>query len=96
MGQLLLEFKAFLVKTNALAVAVGITLGLAVVALVNGVIACFITPLIDKVLPGNLGGGFSIWVFRVGDFVSVAINFVVIALVLFAIGKMFMKEEKKA
>ena len=96
MGSMLAEFKAFLLKTNALAIAVGITLGLAVGQLVNGVIACFIQPLINKILPGDVGGGFTIWVFKFGDFIGIAINFVVIAWVLFMVSKIFMKEEKKA
>lgn len=93
---LLAEFKAFLTKSNAIAIAIGIIVGMAFKDFVDGVIACFIKPLIDKVLPGDFGGGVTVWVFRVGDFLTIAVNFLVIMWVLFLLSKALLKEEKKA
>jgi large conductance mechanosensitive channel len=91
-----MEFAAFLKKTNALAVAIGITLGLAVKDVVDGVVACFIQPIIGLASFGGGGWGLRIWIFEVGRFIGICVNFVIIAWVLFMISKWFLKEEKKA
>ena len=92
----LAEFSAFLKKTNALAVAIGICLGLAVKDVVDGVVVCFIQPIIGLVSFGGGGWGLRLWIFEVGRFIGICINFVIIAWVLFMISKWFLKEEKKA
>ena len=94
MNKLLDEFKAFLVKTNAFALAIAVVVGFAVKELVDGIVACFVKPLIDKVLPGDMGQGLTLWVFRVGDFVTIAINFVIIMWVVFMLSKVFIREKK--
>ena len=87
-------FVAFLKKTNAAQVAIGIAVGLAVVELVNGIMRCFVTPLLGLLgSKENFGGSFQIWVFKVGDFIGIAINFVAVMVVLYLLGKMFIKEE---
>ena len=93
---LLAQFAEFLRKTNALAVAIGICLGLAVKDVVDGVVACFIQPIIDLVKISDGPWGFRLWIFEIGRFIGVCINFVIIAWVLFLISKWFIKEEKKA
>ena len=86
-------FIAFMKKANAITVAIGIAVGLAVVQLVNGVMDCFIKPLLALV-GGNSGyGSFTIWVFKVGEFIGVLINFVAVMLVLYVLGKLFLKDE---
>jgi large conductance mechanosensitive channel len=90
------QFAEFLRKTNALAVAIGICLGLAVKDVVDGVVACFIQPIIALVKIGGDGGwGLQIWIFQVGRFLGIVVNFLIIAWVLFLISKWFIKEEKK-
>ena len=91
---LLGEFVAFLKKVNAAQIAIGIAVGVAVVELVNGIMACFIKPLL-ALLGGkdSYGGSFKIWVFEVGNFIGIAINFIAVMLVLFILGKAFVKEE---
>jgi large conductance mechanosensitive channel len=88
------QFAEFLRKTNALAVAIGICLGIAVKQVVDGVVACFIQPILDIVNTGD-GPGFNIWKFQVGRFIGIVINFLIVAWVLFLIAKWFIKEEKK-
>ena len=87
-------FVAFLKKTNAATVAIGIAVGIAVVELVNGIMSCFIKPLL-ALLGGkeSYGGSFKIWVFEVGNFIGIAINFIAVMLVLYVLGKVFIKEE---
>lgn len=87
------EFVAFLKKTNAATIAIGIALGIAVVELVNGIMSCFVKPLLGLLGSKDSGGSFTIWVFRVGDFIGIAINFVAVLFVLFLLGKVFIKDE---
>src|SRR5262245_3855824 len=89
------QFAEFLRKTNALAVAIGICLGIAVKQVVDGVVSCFIQPIIDLVKISE-GPGITIWIFKVGEFLGIVINFLIVAWVLFLISKWFLKEEKKA
>ena len=92
------EFKAFLLKTNALALAIGVIIGAALGAVVNSLVADIIMPPIGKVL-GNvdfsalaidLGDGVAI---RYGAFINAVIAFIVIALVVWRISKMFIRDE---
>ena len=92
----LAEFGEFLRKTNALTVAIGICLGIAVKDLVTGLVECFIQPIIDLAKVSGGPWGLTIWIFQVGRFLGIVINFVIIAWVLFLISKWFLKEEKKA
>ena len=86
-------FAEFLKKTNAATVAIGIAVGIAVVDLVNGIMACFIKPLLALLgSKDNFGGSFTIWVFRVGDFIGIAINFIAVMLVLYMLGTVFIKD----
>src|SRR6476469_1321123 len=102
---MLSEFKGFLLKTNALALAVGVIIGIALGAVVNSLVNDIIMPPIGVLLGGvdfaNLkivlkeatGGDPATEVaIRWGAFIATLINFVVIAFVVFWIGKMFMKE----
>ena len=92
------EFKAFLLKTNALALAIGVIIGGALGTVVNSLVNDIIMPPIGKVL-GNVD--FSNLVIDLGDdvairwgaFVNSVIAFVVIAFVVWRISKMFMREE---
>jgi large conductance mechanosensitive channel len=88
------EFATFLKKTNALTIAIGICLGIAVKNLVDALVACFITPIINLVKISD-GPGITIWIFQVGAFLSAVINFVIVAWVLFMISKWFIKEDAK-
>lgn len=92
------EFRGFLLKTNALALAIGVIIGTALGTVVNSLVSDIIMPPIGKVL-GNvdfsqlaidLGDGVAI---RYGAFVNSVIAFIVIAFVVWQISKMFIKEE---
>jgi large conductance mechanosensitive channel len=102
------EFKAFLLKTNALALAVGVIIGTALGTVVNSLVNDIIMPPVGLVLGGV---DFSTMVFtlkaasvdaqnkpipavdiRYGAFINAIIAFVVIAFVVWWISRMFIKE----
>ena len=95
------EFKGFLLKTNALALAVGVIIGGALGTVVSSLVDDIIMPPIGKVL-GNvdfgalaidLGDGVAI---RYGAFLNAVVAFVIVALVVWRISKMFLKEAPPA
>lgn len=103
------EFKEFLLKTNALALAVGVIIGVALGTVVGSLVADIIMPPIGVLLGGvdfaNLkivlqaatGGDPATEVaIRWGAFLNTIITFVVVAFVVFMIGKVAMKEEEPA
>ena len=102
---MLSEFKGFLLRTNALALAVGVIIGVALGSVVTSLVNDIIMPPIGVLLGGvdfsslkvvlkaATGGDPTTEVaIRWGLFINSVITFVVIALVVFWIGKMFMKE----
>jgi large conductance mechanosensitive channel len=99
------EFKAFLLKTNALALAVGVIIGAALGTVVTSLVNDILMPPIGLALGGvdfaNLrlvlqeatGGDPATEVaIRYGSFINAIITFVIIAMVVFWISKMFLKE----
>jgi len=103
------EFMAFLTKTNALALAIGVIIGGALGQVVGSLVNDIIMPPIGVVLGGvdftelkivlkeMVGGDVATEVaIRWGNFVQVLIVFVVVALVVFLIGKALIKEEPAA
>jgi len=93
------EFKAFLVKNNVLALAVGVVIGGAVGKVVSGIVDDVIMPIVGVVLPGGdwrsaqlvLSGQNAI---KYGDLVGRLLDFVIVAAVVFVILKAFIKEAK--
>ena len=100
------EFRGFLLKTNALALAIGVIIGGALGTVVNSLVNDIIMPPIGMLLGGvdfaNLkivlknavGGDPATEVaLRWGSFVNAIIAFLVIAFVVWQISKMFIKED---
>jgi len=108
----LAEFKAFLLKTNALALAVGVIIGLALGNVVNSLVNDIIMPPIGVALGGVDFSGMVIKLkdatvnaagktvpevdIRYGTFINWIITFVVIALVVFMLARTFIKEAPAA
>lgn len=101
------EFKAFLTKSNALAMAVGIIIGIALGAVVNSLVKDIIMPPIALVLGGidfasmqwvlkDTGDPATTVAIRYGSFIQYVVQFVVIAFVVFWITKLLIKEEAPA
>ena len=103
------EFRGFLLKTNALALAIGVIIGTALGTVVNSLVNDIIMPPIGALLGGVDFGQLKIVLkaasggdpatevaIRWGAFVNSIIAFLVIAFVVFQISKMFIKEEAVA
>jgi large conductance mechanosensitive channel len=103
------EFKGFLTKSNALALAIGVIIGGALGAVVNSLVKDIIMPPIGFLLGGvdftglkivlkeAVGGDAATEVaIRWGAFIQVTIAFVAIAFVVFWIGKLLIKEAPAA
>ena len=100
------EFRSFLLKTNALALAVGVIIGTALGTVVNSLVNDIIMPPVGMLLGGvdfntlrlvlkeAVGGDPATEVaIRYGAFINSIIAFVIIAFVVWRISKMFIKEE---
>jgi large conductance mechanosensitive channel len=100
------EFRGFLLKTNALALAIGVIIGAALGAVVNSLVNDIIMPPIGLLLgrvdfsqarivlqqattPGDPTTEIAI---RYGAFVNAVIAFIVIALVVWRLSRMFIRE----
>ncbi len=95
------EFKAFLLRSNALALAIGVIIGSALGTVVSSLVDDIIMPPIGKVLGGvdfsqlaiDLGDGVFI---RWGAFLNAVITFVIVAFVVWQIGRTFIREAPPA
>lgn len=95
------EFRGFLLKTNALALAIGVIIGAALGNVVNSLVVDIIMPPIGLILGKvdfsamtlDIGSGVLI---RWGAFLTNVVSFVIVAFVVFQISKMLIKEEAAA
>ncbi|MFV0558932.1 MAG: large conductance mechanosensitive channel protein MscL [Enterococcus sp.] len=105
---MLKEFKEFIMKGDVLDLAVGVVIGSAFTAIVNGFVEGLITPLIALVVSSltgttSLEGALSVldWkvrdgvVFAFGDVITAVITFLITGLVLFIIVKAVNKMRSK-
>ena len=81
------DFKKFLMRGNVVDLAVGVVVGAAFTAVVNGFVAAFITPLLSIFLGKTDFSRFAFsigkTVFPVGVFITPLISFTIIATVIF-------------
>lgn len=93
------EFKEFLQKYQVLGLAVAFVIGAASTKLVTAIVTDLIMPIIGVLVPGGDWRASTLELgpvkFLVGDFVGAVIDFAIIALVIFVIVKMIMKEDAK-
>ena len=103
------EFRAFLLKTNALALAIGVIIGAALGTVVDSLVNDIIMPPIGYLLGGvdfsaiktvlkaaSAPGATDEVAIRWGIFLNAVIAFIVIAFVVFWISRMFIKEPPPA
>jgi large conductance mechanosensitive channel len=104
------EFRAFLLKTNALALAIGVIIGGALGTVVNSLVNDVIMPPVGLLLGGTDFGAQAIELkaptvagdpttgiyLRYGAFVNAIIAFIVIAFVVWQISKAFIREPPPA
>ena len=106
---MLSDFRAFLVESNALALAIGVIIGAALGTVVASLVEDIIMPPIGLLLGGVTfaelkivlqeaqGGDPATEVaIRWGEFLNAVITFVVIAFVVWLISKAFIREEAQA
>ena len=90
------EFRAFLLKSNALALAIGVILGAALGTVVKSLVDDIIMPPIGKILGGvDFSQLVITWdgvEIRYGLFINAVITFVIVAFVVFLIARSFIKE----
>lgn len=92
------EFKDFLTEYKVVGMAIAFIMGAAVTALVTSLVANIIMPFVGLVLPNGDWQGAVLAIgplkLGIGAFVAALINFIIIALVVFMMAKMVLKEEK--
>ena len=95
------EFREFLLKQNAFALAIGVIIGAAIGKVVSGIVEDLLMPVIGLVLPGGewrnaqivLSGQNAI---KYGDLAGRIVDFVVVALAVFALTKLFLEKPPAA
>ena len=91
------EFKAFLQKHNVMALAIAFILGAAIGKVVSALVADLVMPLIGMAVPSGDWRQITVAAgnakFLVGDFLGTIVDFVIIAFVVFVIGKTFVRPE---
>jgi large conductance mechanosensitive channel len=99
------EFKTFLTRTNALALAIGVIIGAALGSVVNSLVKDIIMPpvgwllggvdfaALSYALPDKDGNTVTI---NYGAFINTIVTFVIVAFVVFWVSKMFIREEAAA
>jgi len=86
------DFKAFLLKQNALALAIAVVIGTGLNKVVTAIVDDFIMPIVGAVMPAGewqkatfeIGGA----KFAYGDFLSALINFIIIGIVAWRLSKL--------
>jgi large conductance mechanosensitive channel len=93
---LLKDFKDFAIKGNIVDLAIAVIIGAAFTKIINSVVDDIIMPLINPFMPP--GGWQRLVIYpgiRLGTFLSVVLNFVIVAFVLFLIVKGITRVRKK-
>ena len=103
------EFREFLLKTNALALAIGVIIGGALGTVVNSLVNDIIMPPVGYLLGGVDFSSLKVVLkaavdgdpatevaIRGGAFINAVIAFIVIAFVVWRLSKMFIKDEADA
>ena len=101
------EFQKFLLKTNALALAVGVIIGAAIGKVVGSLVSDVLMPVISLGIPGGAWRESKIVLatnpdgtvknaIALGPFLGTLVDFVIVAAAVFLITKMILKPEPEA
>ncbi|MFQ9425290.1 MAG: large conductance mechanosensitive channel protein MscL [Anaerovoracaceae bacterium] len=100
MKKFISEFKEFIARGDVMSMAVGIIIGGAFTSIVNSLVNDVISPLLGIILGGIDFTGIMISVggadLMVGNFIQAVITFLLTALVIFSIMKIFNSFKRKA
>lgn len=92
---MLTEFKAFLLKTNALALAVAVVIGVAFGKVVSALVDGLVMPIVGMVTPGGEWRAIKVGPFLFGSVLGAIVDFVITAFVIFVVTKAFLREKPK-
>jgi large conductance mechanosensitive channel len=95
------EFREFLLKQNAFALAIGVIIGAAIGKVVSGLVDDVLMPIIGVVLPGgewrnaqlHLSGANAI---KYGDLMGRLVDFLIVAVVVYLLTKVFLASQLAA
>lgn len=95
------EFRDFLLKQNALALAVGVVIGTAVSKVVTGIVDDLLMPVVGVLLPGGQWRSWKVALdeqnaLLLGDLLGRLLDFAIIALVVFLVTRALLREKPKA
>jgi large conductance mechanosensitive channel len=96
MKKTVMEFRVFLLKQNAIALAIGVIIGAALGRVVSGLVEDVIMPIVALALPAGEWRNAQIGVVKYGDFGGRVLDFLIVAAVVFFITKALIREEKPA
>ena len=96
MGNLVKEFKEFAMKGNVLDMAIGVIVGGAFGSIVSSVVEDLITPIIGAIFGQPDFSGIKLGPIQLGNFLNAVVNFLIIAVCLFAVVKAINKLKKPA
>lgn len=92
------EFMDFLNEYKVVGLAIAFIIGIAATTLIKSLVDNIIMPIITPMIPGGAWKSATLVlgpiVLGIGAFVGDLINFIILALVVFLIAKMILKEEK--
>lgn len=89
------DFKAFLIKQNAIALAIAVVIGLALNDVVKAIVSDMIMPIVQIIVPG---GAWQTWAyknFQFGHLAGAVLNFFIIGFVAWGISKVFIRPPAK-
>ena len=94
------EFKSFLIKQNALALAIAVVIGAALNRVVQAIVDDLIMPMVAFATPGGQWQTATLDAgpiqFKVGDLASAVLNFVIVGFVAWRISKVFIRPDPVA
>ena len=96
MGKMLKEFKDFAMKGNVVDMAIGVIIGGAFGAIVTSVVEDLITPIIGAIFGQPDFSAITLGPIQLGNFINAVVNFLIIAICLFAVVKAINKLKKPA
>ncbi len=94
MNKMLKEFKEFAMKGNVIDLAIGVVIGSAFGAIVTSVVEDLITPIIGAIFGQPDFSAIALGPIKLGNFLNAVVNFLIIALCLFAVVKAINKLKK--
>lgn len=98
---MLKEFKAFLIKQNAIALAIAVVIGVALNGVVTSIVDGLVMPLVAAISPDpatyqNMTWTLGRLVLKPGIVLAALINFVIVGLVVWRLSKLFIKPAAEA